>query len=484
MKMKTYMNMDKGMNIKGTGLILLASILLFVVVSGSIAAAAEPPKERQRVYGLNLFDGSTYQSTFCPRAIDTIYMMAGKDNLVNPLVTDVYYWPITQEYMGSWFDYKKDLKGELEIWQGGKKVVSISPVKYVFYYPKGPYDTEMKLIVGTEAEASYNKYKAEIDKYYKKVMDYYDQQSKYQEAISEYIKNPKKFKSIPKAPEQPVPPRYYVTEPQETYIVNLPVGTYEMQFIEHKAEEKKESAGSDKDKGEAKDTKEEKPEPEPKGSFKKKLVVFAARRHGMGYEIIPEEKWTMPSKTDEPKETMYMQGKRTLFLKAFEEAEYNELYYTKLTKLQFPLAGRGRENNWIWVHHKDRNDLKLQILQNGKVISTVESKPYRVEQTPGYALGYKIVEYDPKKDKDRQPSFEAYKVEVDARSNMQIRMVDKDGRVIAESVRGIRAINERAAKSLYIVSVIPILLGLAVIFWRRSLGAKSKASQGLSAAAR
>ncbi|NPV54210.1 MAG: hypothetical protein HPY71_11940 [Firmicutes bacterium] len=479
--MKTYLNrMDMNVNVKWTGIIRLACILLLIATLGGAAAAAEPPKERQRVYGLNLFDGLTYQSTFCPRAIDTIYMMAGKDNLVNPLITDVYYWPITQEYMGSWFDYKKDLKGELEIWQGDKKVVSIAPVKYVFYYPKGPYDAEMKLMVGAEAEAKYKDYKAEIDKYYKKVMDYYDQQSKYQEAIGEYIKNPKKFKSVPRAPEQPVPPSYYVTDPQETYIINLPVGTYEMQFVEHKAEEK---AAGEKG-GPTAGKKDEKPEPEPKGTFKKKLVVFVGRRHGMGYEIIPEEKWTMPSKTDEPKETMYMQGKRALFLKAFDEAEYNELYYTKLTKLQFPLAGRGRENNWIWVHHRDRNDVKLQILKDGKVISTVESKPYRVDQTPGYALGYKIVEFDPKKDKDKQPSFEAYKVEVDAGSNMQIRMVGKDGNVIPESVRGIKAINEGAVRSLYILSAIPILLGLAVIFWRRSLGAKARSSKSVSAAAR
>ena len=40
-------------------------------------------------------------------------------------------------------------------------------------------------------------------------------------------------------------------------------------------------------------------------------------------------------------------------------------------------------------------DTKLQLLKNGKVIDTLEMKLFYVEQTEGYSLGYKIVDFDP-----------------------------------------------------------------------------------------
>ncbi|HHY46827.1 MAG TPA: hypothetical protein GX506_05945 [Firmicutes bacterium] len=450
-------------------LAVLAAIAVGAFASSMVpvVSAAEPPKVRERVYGLQLWDGKTYQSTFCPGSINEVYMLSGVDNIVTPLVTDVYYWPITQEYMGDWFGYRKELKGTLEIWQGSKKVASLSPVKYVLVYPQGPYSDEVELEVGYMAEQKYKEYKNMVDKYYKEVFEYYSAQSEYEKKLSEFLKDPKKFGKPPVAPAQPIPPREYVTEPQEAMIVNLPPGRYEMQFIEHL-----ESAAGSKP-GEAKDGKE----PEPRGSLSKKLIVFSPRRRGIGYEIIPEEKWTMPSNSDEPRETLYMEGKRVIFLKAFDESEYNSKGYRRLRELQKPFAGRGLENQYEWIHHTDRtSDVELQIVEGGRVLKTVKPKPYRVVQTPGYSLGYKIVEYDPEKDKGREPSFEAFKVEVDARSGMEIRLVDKQGKIIPESIRMIRVVNRAGSVFAFLVGAVPLLFGIAVVVTRRRTGRKARSS--------
>ncbi len=52
--------------------------------------------EQQIVYGLSLFDGGVYQTTFCPAAIGTVYMIAGADNVVTCRRTAVYFWPLTK----------------------------------------------------------------------------------------------------------------------------------------------------------------------------------------------------------------------------------------------------------------------------------------------------------------------------------------------------------------------------------------------------
>lgn len=456
-------------------LISFLAIALSGIIFSSLVLAAAPDKVRERVYGLDLWDGKTFQGTFCPKDIPEIYMISNSNNLVMPLITDVYYWPITQEYMGSWFDYRKELKGVLEIWQKDKKIASLPLTKYTYVYPEGAYSENMQLVLGKEAEDKYKEYKSKLDKYYNDLFKYYDQQSKYEEAVAQFYKNPKKFKAPPVAPEQPIPPKEYVSEVSEAFVVNLPPGVYNMQFVEQKepAADKGQN-GTDlkaQDQKAANAQKEEgkkEPEVEPQGTLSKKLIVFDSRRKGIGYEIIPEEKWTMPSSTDEPREALYMEGKRALFLKAFDESEYNAKYYTRLSKLHQPFAGRGLENVYMWVHLKDRTDVKLQLLEGGRVVSTISREPYLVEQTPGYTLGYHIVKFTEKeREAGKQPSFEAFKLELEAKQGMQIRLVDGDGNVIPGSQRIIKTVQPANAKAIYSVAALPLILGALVTLTRR-----------------
>lgn len=436
--------------------LIIISLLVVCILAAVIGVQAAPPqREKQIVYGITPWNGKEYGGTFAPKGIDTMYLLADVDNVLNTLETEVYFWPITQEYMANWFESKKEIEGKLEILKDGEQLKVIERQPYVHVYPEGYWAGKSELVVGEEAKARHKEYQDAIDNYWKAVSEYREAQAEYEKKMDEILKEVqetgKKYKEeeLPKAPEQPEPPKLYVTQPTEAFIVNLPPGQYTVRTI-------------DKDGKVIEGT-------------EKRLKVFKERRTGIGYQIIPESKWTRPVQSDDSSQILYLSGKRTMYLKAFNEAEYNQHDYLKMTSLEKPLAGKGGESSFMWVHTDEIEKPKLQVLQDGKVVQEIERKPYYVKQTPGYALGYDIVEFDPEKEEfqGRRPSFEAIKLELTPGS-YQIRVVDENGKVLKGSVREIRSINAVAMWQLYLLAAIPFIIGLIVFAWRRRLRVSTK----------
>ncbi len=320
---------------------------------------------------------------------------------------------------------------------------------YAHFYPDGFYAGVSEILVGDAAEKKFQEYRDAIEGYWQAVNDYRQAYAEYEQRMAEILEEVSQTgktyteDELPKPPEQPSPPIWYVTEATEAFIVNLPVGEYVIRTID--------------DQGRAVDGTE------------KKLKVFDKRRTGVGYQIIPESKWTRPVQSDDASQILYLEGTRTMYLKAFRESEYNQHDYLKMTSLEQPLAGAGATSAYMWVHETEvPNDTKVQILQGGKVVMEAEYKPYYVKQTPGYALGYEIVEFDPEADEfaGRRPSFEAVKLELEP-GTYEIRAVDSSGRVLEGSVRDIRSVNVVPMWQLYVLSLLPLLVGLVVVVRRR-----------------
>jgi hypothetical protein len=350
----------------------------------------QPEKERQFVYSLSPWTGKEYGGTFAPRQVPTIYMMANVTNIVNSLRSEVYYWGITQEYMADWFGYKEEVPGKLEIVKSGKVIQTLEKTDYVYSYPNG-YDGKVSLIVGSNAPKEFDRYNRVTNNYWDSVSAYYDAQAKWQATMDKLLERVRKTgkyakpNEIPPSPVQPTPPTLYVTAPVKAFIFKLPAGNYHIRLV-------------DKDGKVVKDS-------------EKNLVLFESRRTGVGFEIIPESKWTKPVLSDDKSQVLYLEGKRTFYLKPWHEKEYNQYSYVKMASLHKPLEGLGTKSAWMWVHTDEIVAAKAEILKDGKVVQTVTRKPYFVEQTTGYALGYKVVEF--KKDPNNPesaPTFEAFKV--------------------------------------------------------------------------
>lgn len=384
----------------------------------------QPVTEVQLVFSLTPWNGVEYGGTFAPYQESTMYLMADEKNLINTLRTEVYFWPITGEFMADWFGMREEVPGRLQILQGNQVIQTLEKRAYVYSYPDG-YAGPVSLVLDQEAENEFERYDTALNEYFQAANEYYELDAIYRREIQEVLRRvqetgvPAAEDEIPKAPEQPMPPQLYVTPVREAFVLELPAGRYTVQLVDESGN--------------------------PVPNARKALEVFSHRREGIGYEVVPEHKWTRSFQTSDPAEMLYLEGRRVFFLNPQMAQEFNQLQYQKMETLHNPLHGEGAGSSWMWVHTGPvAEDAKLQILRDGVVVQEVTRKPYLVRQSSGYALGYTIVEWDPDDPfmQDRQPSFYAYRVELEAvAGGYTMQMVDASGVPLPQSAREIRAIN-------------------------------------------
>jgi hypothetical protein len=419
-----------------------------------MAMAQAPEMNEQLVYSLNVYNGKGYGGAFTPQTEDTIYLIADKNSGISARKTLVYFWPITGKFMAGWKTLNKEVKGSLEILKGGKLIKSLNKQDNCLYYPEGYWGENTVLYIDEEAHTYFEKYKKATEEYYQKISEFYKARAEYQKKMDEFLKEIKKRREaeeeftseeieriMPKEPKPPEGPKFYVTEPRQDYIINLPVGSYQVRI---RAENGTIIQGSQKN-----------------------LVVFTSRRTGgTGYEVIPGNRWTMRESCDDPARIIYAAGKNTLYFNPFTQDEYNELYYNKLTDPQNP----GRVERWRWVHITPIKDVTLLFLKGKEVLQRVKRLPYYVKQVPGPTLGYNITEYDKEKQPYEKPTFEGYKLDLPSTlesTGYQINLEKKTGGFFKGGRREVRLVRKENSKLLYALSIFPLVIGAVVFLERR-----------------
>ncbi len=447
-------------NFRFVEIICLLLVSLSILLPSLIGGAAPPPREKQLVYGLSAFNGGNgYGGSFCPKSEGTIYLVANSDNALSPRMTEVYYWAITRRYMADWNALNEEVKGEMEILQDGKVIKTLEKMSYTLYQPEGIFSDVGTLYSEEEAEKLFEQYEKDIDDYIDRRMQFLDDKSKYEEEISKLLQMLSEMREeaeargeeppvipreeIPEAPVEPKPPSYYVTKPSGAYIVNLAEGEYEIRIKDEKG---KIVEGS-----------------------QKKLIVFKERRSGVGYKLMEETNWTKPDYYDDPSDTLYVSGRKTIyFLQPFDEREYNEFQHRKAMESQ---DRSGWEGNWIWVHSDPKKDVTIEFFQNGKLIEKIEEKEFYVEQSYISPIGYNIIEYDEEEMPYVEPSFSAHRLVLEAQrgaTEYSIRLLDADGKEIKLASRKIRVVKGGRENILYLLALSPLVLGAVVFIWRRS----------------
>ncbi|MGQ9631428.1 MAG: hypothetical protein ACUVXI_14120 [bacterium] len=408
--------------------------------------------EEQFSYGLSNFNGRGFSSSFSLRTEDTLYIMANQYNVFSPKITLIYYWPITRKYLAAWNTLNVDMDGDLEILQDGKVIQTLKKRNYVFNYSQGYYAEEAEVVLDEAADAKHKEYKDAVDAYYNALQKYYEAQTQYQKDLDVFFKKirerdekkltPEEYPiEVPKEPEPPKPPTFYVTEPRKAYVVNLNDGVYQIRV---RAPDGTILEGSEKN-----------------------LVAFSKRRGGgVGFEIIPEERWTRRETSSDPSEIIYLDGRNILYLRPFFQDEFNDLYYAKLEDPQ----NEGRIEKWRWVNIKQMENGTLQLMRGNEVVQEIKEKPYYVKQKPGAELGYTIIDFDPNDPAQGSPSFVGYKLDLDlSGDDYWIRFLDKDGNIIKGSERRILPVKKGNTNVLYTLSLIPLIAYLGVFAWRGRL---------------
>lgn len=428
---------------------VLAGILAW---GGSISWAQAPLFREQLVYSLTSFNGFGFSKSFCPQSEVTMYFIADVNSVVSPRKTIVYYWPITRRYMAGFSTLNEEVPGELEIWQGGRLIRTMEKQKYVLYYPEGYWSEKAIIYLDDEAQEYYDQYKAAVDEFNQKLKEYYQAMEYYQQQVNKFFEEVRQRREagetgpldipIPQQPEPPEFVKFYVTEPTEGFILNLPVGNYEIRV---RLEDGTIFEGSEK-----------------------KLVTFTSRRQeGVGYEIIPGNRWTRRENCDDPSWIIHAVGKNELYFNPFYQEEYNELYYNKLQDPQ----NSGRLEKWKWVHVEPVSNAQVLLGRGEEILQVVDKAPYFVKQIPGPELGYEIIPYDEElKMSGYQPTFESYKVTLGEnlpQVDYQISTISKEtGEHIPKSERTIRFLKKENGVYLYAVAFLPLVVGAVVIISR------------------
>jgi hypothetical protein len=191
----------------------------------------------------------------------------------------------------------------------------------------------------------------------------------------------------------------------------------------------------------------------------KRLVAIAPRRQGIGYEVVPQAKWTVPETADDPSNAIYVLPGGVIYLRPFVALEFNGLEYARL---QNPQDLQATPNRWTWVHVAPMEGATLDA--DGRSIALED---YSVQQVPGGALGYSIVPFGPQSG-GRTPDLRAFRVEAPGgRGAQTLRMFDQSGRELAGSGRTLSATGGVLDLALVLPILLPLALGATVALWRR-----------------
>jgi hypothetical protein len=411
------------------GVVLALSLIL---VCGH-AAAQVPAKTRQFVYGINAFAWDGYAGTLSALPTHTIYLLADHPSVVSARETLVYYWPITGEYRADWSSLNVSVPGTLEILQGSRVVARVTAQPYVIQYPQGPDRGPSVLYTGAEARRRYQEFVAARQRWREAVAQYLRDRQAYLETLARLRQGRvgAKTVTVPPPPREPDPFLLFSTEVHDGFVVTLPAGEYTIRLRQ--------------------------PDGRLRAGSRRTLVVFTHRRESIGFTIVPQSRWTVPERADDPLGVIYARADQVLYFQPFAEREYSDLAYTRLLNSQ---SREGRPDGWRWQYIHPRPAAHLVVVgPQGR--SSVYRRSYRVIQTPGEALGYEVTEPGPGQDAD----FDAYRVRV--QGPLEIALADDAGQILPGSSRIVRVPRSGPTWPLVLIPLIPLTTGAAAVARRR-----------------
>lgn len=420
---------------------LVTLTLCALLLTVSIAHAQDPARVQAFVYGITNYNGSKYASAIVPPAVDTMYLLAGRENVIAPRQTLIYWWAITNEYLADWDKQNQVVDGTLNVYQNGRlaKTYQLSP--YVIQYDTNDPDKTLHLYTGSEAQANFDQWNAALKKYQDELSAYYEAESQWQIQIDALAKQspngviPKD--QIPPEPAQPVKPTILSTNPAQGYVLDLPGGTYDI--------EQTRADGT------------------PQPDSRKHLVMFDKLRDGIAYSVVPSSRWNLPEQSDEPASVIYAEPGTTLYLQAFAAGQYDDYAYAHMLDPQDQASQPGQTK---WVSFDPTTQPYMRLTSAGQAVGQVASQPYYVQQISGSGLGYQVEPFDPNK-MDR-PTFNGYTIPMNVSgTDYSVQLVDGNGIPLSGSERRIIALNADRAWMPYALSALPLVLGAGVLVWRR-----------------
>jgi hypothetical protein len=422
--------------------LLLAIVLLIGLLQGSHQAQAQTPqKQRAFVYGINAAFATNYLGTFAPDSASAIYLLADQTSVIAPRITEIYFWPITNEYQADWTLVNDPVPGKLEILRNGQLLTTIDPTKYTIQFTPRGTTADAKLYLSAEAEQAQAQFKAKQDAYQKASGAYVEAQRQWTAAVDAAVAQRAAGKSVvlPPEPQAPAPIDIFSNGLNDGFPIKLAPGKYQIQLRS------------------------------PDGTIapqsRRDLVTFAPRRVAVGYTVVPETRWTTPDQVTDLSDVILGEPGSNLYLEPHVTREYPARAYALL---QDPQAHDIQTSEWTWVSGEPLHDSQMQVLVGDQVADQRALTPYSVKQLADTALGYEVQPYVPGDASPSNPDFVAYPIRLDANgTSYSVRLISPQGTVVDGSTRLVRAPGRVPFSLLLLVPAIPLVAGASIILRRR-----------------
>ena len=418
-------------------------VFLFLLLLAPTLVLAQATDRRDAfVYGVNAGIPDAVVGTFAPPTVDTIYLMSTETSILSPRITNIYFWPITNDYRASWNVRNDVVEGELEIVRGLQTVATIEQTTYSIQFHQGRASgNKPSLYIGPDAEIAQAQFEADQDAYRQASLDYQAARQAWLAAAQEAQRNGVAPEDFPPAPVEPAPFNTFSTGLNMGFPVKLEPGDYR---IRTRATDGTIVPGSE---------------------FR--LVVFEPRRTAVGYEVIPEQRWTFPEEANDLEGAILGEEGTIIYLKPFVSREYPSLDYARLQDPQdASITGSGE---WTWVAGEPIEDATLELVDGGRVVAELPLQAFSVKQTPGGEYGYEILEYSSfTPEITPRIDFVGYRIPLtNANRNFTIQLRAADGAILQDSDRAVRVPGNNSPLILGLISLLPLMVGASIIWWRQ-----------------
>ena len=433
----------------------LRFLILSSLLSIPVLVFAQAPEQTEAfVYGINAAIPGAVIATFAPPIVGEIYLMADDTSILSPRRTRVYYWPITNEYRAAWSQLNEQVDGVLEVLQGGQLVATYEQMPYTIHFSAGEGAAKPQLFIGDEAFKANDRFLAEQMAYRQATEDYQVAREEWLEAARQAQARGEDSTDLPPSPIAPKPFNTFSTGLNSGYPVDLEEGTYQIQTRLEDSTILPES--------------------------KRDLVVFAPRRTAVGYEVVPEARWTFPEELNDLSDAILGEDDTVLYLKPHIVREYPAIAYERLQDPQS--ASDASRSEWTWVSGETLDEGILEIVQNGEVEERIPLESYFVKQVPGKEFGYEILPYDPNNpDLTPRVDFTGYRVKLSAdQPAYEVRLRSLDDELLLGSDREVRVVQPVSLPALLLISSLPLAFGAVLILWRRRRTALKQGSNDTS----
>ena len=426
-------------------------ILLLVLGMPTLVFAQVTDRQDAFVYGINAGIPDAVIGTFAPPVVDTIYLMSTETSILSPRITSVYYWPITNDYRASWNVLNEVVDGELEIMRGLQTVETVEQTTYTIHFRTGRGSTNKPdLYIGAQAEAANAQFQADQIAYREALFAYEEARQAWLESARELQRQGVPPEQFPPGPLEPVPFNTYSTGLNSGFPVKLEPGNYRIRTRAADGTIVPES--------------------------ERRLVVFSPRRTAVGYEVVPEKRWTFPEEANDLAGAILGEANTVVYLKPFVTREYPSVSYNRLQDPQD--ASVAQAGDWTWVAGEGIDDAILERVRGSQVLEQIPLQAYTVKQTPGGEFGYEILEYNSNTpDITPRVDFVGFRIPLESDDpSFSVQLRSADNTLLLGSTRAVRVTGGNSPVILGSISLLPLLVGAGILWWRQQQTSRIKAA--------